>query len=70
MAKGLTIKVAELMKPLSSSTVKPGTTLGDFLTKKGVKIAQVRVNGVVKPGTYALKAGDLLCIVGEVSGGR
>jgi sulfur carrier protein ThiS len=70
MAGEIVIKVAELTKPLSTSRVKAGTTLAGFLEHRKMEYdSSIRVNGVVVAKSYKLRNGDILTIVGEVSGG-
>ena len=70
MAGEIVIKVAELTKPLSTSRVKAGTTLEDFLKHKEVEYnSSIRVDGNVVAKSYKLQNGDIITIVGEISGG-
>jgi len=71
MAGEIVIKVAELTKPLSTSRVKAGTSLADFLKNKEIEFdSSIRINGKVEAKSYKLRNGDIITIVGEVSGGR
>jgi sulfur carrier protein ThiS len=66
----ITVKVAELAKPLKPMTCAEGTTLASFLEKKDMKYsASIRVNGVVVSKTAVLHAGDIITVIGAVSGG-
>ncbi len=72
MAKSImiSVKVAELTKPLTASRIKKGTLLSAFLEKKGIDYSSsIRVNAEVQKQDYRLKNGDIITVVGEVSGG-
>lgn len=70
MAKSVTIRLAELTKPLTVKKVKEGTTLSDFLEDNGLEYSSsVRVNAEATKKGYALKNGDIITVVGAVSGG-
>lgn len=64
----ITVKIAQLQ---DLQTVRISTkTLGDFLKGREIEYnSDVRVNGEVKPATYSLRNGDIITVVGEVSGG-
>lgn len=68
-----TIKVtlARLAAPLQIGTVKAGTTIKDFLTKKSVNFtSSVRVNGKPVTASYKLKNGDIITTSTAVQGGK
>ena len=70
MANKIVVRVAELTKPLTVSTISAGTSLSDFLEKKEVEYdSSIRVNGAVVAKSYKLRNNDIITIVGEVSGG-
>ena len=64
------VKLLELAKPIKSSTCKSGVTLEEFLKRRDRDYtSSVRVNGDVKSKTYTLKTGDIVSVIGAVSGG-
>ena len=66
----ITVMLGELTKKLSTSKIKKGTTLGAFLEDNGTTHSSaVRVNAKAQKKSYVLKQGDIVTIVGEVSGG-
>lgn len=70
MAKKITVRIAQIMKPATASTINLGTTLAGVLKNKGMDYSSaIRVNGVVKSKDYKMKAGDIILVVGSVSAG-
>ena len=66
----ITVKMAELAKPLKTMQCAPGTTLESFLQKRDMKYdSKIRVNGVVVAKTQKLRSGDIITVIGNVSGG-
>ena len=68
--KIIIVKIAELAKQLEIKKIPLGTTLAELLEDHGVSYSKaVRVNGEAANQTAKLKNGDIITIVGEVSGG-
>ena len=68
--KIIIVKIAELAKQLEIKKIPLGTTLAELLKDHGVSYSKaVRVNGESATETAKLKNGDIITIVGEVSGG-
>lgn len=66
----ITIKIAELAKPLKTTQCAKGTTLEQFLDKRGMRYSSsIRVNGNVASRGSTLHAGDIIISIGSVSGG-
>lgn len=71
-ARRSTVKVtlARLTSPLEVKNIKAGTTLSDFLAANELEYnSRIRVNMKAVGKTYALKSGDVVTVVTEVSGG-
>lgn len=67
----ITIKIAQLAKQVATARVSAGSSLEDFFKKRKLQVTSaVRVNGNVVPKTYRLRNGDIITIIGKVSGGR
>lgn len=66
----ITVKIGELAKPLRTTQCVKGAKLEDFLSKRDMGYSSsIRVNGTVVARTYALKAGDIITVIGNISGG-
>lgn len=64
------VTLARLAAPLQVGTVKAGTTIKDFLSKKSINFtSSVRVNGKAVIGSYKLKNGDIVTTATAVQGG-
>jgi sulfur carrier protein ThiS len=65
------VQLGRLTEGLKRCVVKAGTTLTEFLQKQELEYnSSVRVNGeTAKEGTV-LKAGDIVTVIDDVSGGR
>lgn len=69
--KMITVRLAELTKQVVVSRVKSGTTLIDFLEKNGLSYSSaVRVNAETAGKIYKLHNGDIITVIGQVSGGK
>ena len=68
--KKITVRLAELTKPMTVKKVDVGTKISDFLSSIGQShTASIRVNAKAAGKRYVLKDGDIITIVGAVSGG-
>lgn len=68
--KQIEAMIGELTRPLKVCKIDAGTQLSKFLEDNGYKFsAQVRVNAESEKAGYKLKSGDIVTIIGEVSGG-
>jgi len=68
MNNRITIRLARLQSLETLRIAKK--TLGKFLEGRDMQYtSDVRVNGVVKPEGYSLRANDIVTIVGDVSNG-
>jgi sulfur carrier protein ThiS len=66
----ISIKVGKLTEALATYRVKKGTTLASFAESHEIELdSAVRVNGEVVAKSYTLRVGDIITIVGDVSGG-
>ena len=70
MARPIKVSVARLAHPLEVREIKAGTTLGVFLSDINIAYtASIRVNAKVEKESHKLKNGDIISIIGSVSGG-
>ena len=66
----ITVRLAELTKPLVVSKIKAGTTLEEFLEKHDLEYSSsVRVNAETASKGTKLRNGDIITVIGAVSGG-
>lgn len=66
----ITVKLAMLSQPLAVKSIKKGTTLAQFLASNSLEYSSnIRVNAQVAGRETKLKAGDIICVVTQVSGG-
>ena len=70
MARTISVKLGQLAKALEVKKIKSGTTLNEFLEDNGLSFSSsVRVNGEKASKSTELEAGDIIMVVGSVSGG-
>ena len=70
MARKISVSLAELAKPITVKKINAGTTLVDFLEDLNMEYSSsVRVNAKASKKSYKLKSGDIVSIIGAVSGG-
>lgn len=68
--KIISVKIAELTKQLTIKKIPDGTVLSELLEEHGAEYSSaVRVNGESVKASAKLHNGDIITIVGEVSGG-
>jgi len=68
--KSISVKIAELAKQIEVKKIPAGTTLAQLLETHGATFSSaVRLNGNTANKGTKLKNGDIITIVGEVSGG-
>ena len=66
----ITVRLAELIKPIIVSKVKAGTTVAEFLEEHDLEYSSaVRINGETAGKTTKLHNDDIVTIIGQVSGG-
>ncbi len=69
MAK-IKVMLGSLTNPLRVSSVNAGTKLSAFLEAKDMEYSsRIRVNGKAATRNSTLKNGDIILVVGDVSGG-
>jgi molybdopterin converting factor small subunit len=65
----LTVSLGRITEPLQKFKIPMGTKLGVFANGKFEMNHTVRVNGEQQTADYVLREGDIIVLVGDVSGG-
>lgn len=66
----ITVRLAELTKPITVARIKAGTTLEQFLEAHSLAYSSaVRIGGETVRRDTRLKNGDIITVIGAISGG-